>query len=299
MGKIKNRIKKTFKWGWFKFTKCILGIFLYTLSINTFIVPNHLYTGGILGVSQLIRTAIISSFNLNLKFDISSAIYYLINIPLFILAYKKISKTFFARTLFTVTCSSLFLMLIPIAKEPLINNVLANTLIGGILSGIGVGMVLSTGSSSGGTDIIGIAITRKNDKLTVGNIGILFNIMVYTICGLKYGIETMIYSIIFVVFEMTMVDKNHTQNIKSQALIFTKQNPTKLVKFINTELNRGASYWEATGGYTHTRTYIICTVLSKYERMRLERHMNEFDENAFMVGDDGVEVKGVFKKYLV
>ena len=72
-----------------------------------------------------------------------------------------------------------------------------------------------------------------------------------------------------------------------------------LIKFINKELNRGATYWEAVGGYTNTKTYIVYTVLSKYERMRLGRHMKDFDENAFMVGDDGVEIKGLFDKYLV
>ena len=72
-----------------------------------------------------------------------------------------------------------------------------------------------------------------------------------------------------------------------------------MIDFINHTLNRGATYWEAVGGYTNTRTYIVCAVLSKYERMRLERHIKEFDPNAFMVGDDGVEVYGHFEKYLV
>lgn len=296
---VKKNVRKLFNWGWFKFSKCILGIFIYSLAVNLFIVPDNLYTGGTLGLSQLIRSAIISIFNLNLKFDISSVIYYLINIPLFLMAYKKMSKTFFVRTLFTVTCNSLFLAFIPIPKEPLIDNLLANTLIGGILAGLGIGMVLSTGSSSGGTDIVGIFLSGKNNKLTVGNIGLIFNVIVYSICGLNYGIEIMMYSIICAVFETIMIDKNHTQNIKSQALIFTKENPEKMIHFINYELNRGATYWEAIGGYTNTKTYIVCTILSKYERMRLERHMKEFDENAFMVGDDGVLVKGDFGKYLI
>ena len=72
-----------------------------------------------------------------------------------------------------------------------------------------------------------------------------------------------------------------------------------MIHFINDELNRGATYWEAIGGYTETKTYIVYAVLTKYERMRLERHMKEFDEDAFMVGDDGVLIKGEFKKYLV
>ena len=297
--KVKNGKVQSFNWGWFKFCKCIIGIFLYSLGVNLFVVPNNLYTGGILGLSQIIRSILVSTLNIQTNFDISSIIYYLINLPLFILAYKNISKTFFVRTLFTVTINSLFLFTIQIPAKPLIDNLLANTMIGGIICGLGIGMVLSTGSSTGGTDIIGIAINRKNDNVSIGNIGLIFNVIIYAITGLSYGIEIMIYSIIFAAFETIMLDKNHTQNIKSVAIIFTKKDPSKIIHFINYELNRGTTYWEAVGGYTNTKTYIIYTVLSKYERMRLGRHMNEFDEQAFMVGDDGVLVRGEFGKYLI
>ena len=295
----KFNIFKLFNWGWFKFSKCIIGIFIMSLAVNLFIVPNNLYTGGILGLSQLIRTMLVSVFKINFNFDISSIIYYLINVPLFLIAYKRISKTFFVRTLFAVTINSLFLMIIPIPSEPLIKDLLVNVLIGGFLAGIGIGMALSTGGSTGGTDIIGILLSKRNKKFTVGNIGLIFNIMVYSICGIKYGVEIMIYSILYAIFETIMIDKNHTQNICSEAFIFTKQKPEKMIEFITTELNRGATYWEAVGGYTNTKTYIVYTVLSKYERMRLGRHMKDFDEKAFMVGDDGVEIKGLFDKYLV
>ena len=297
--KVKNGKVKSFNWGWFKFCKCILGIFFYSLAVNVFVVPNNLYTGGILGLSQIIRTAIISTFNVNLPFDLSALIYYCFNLPLLILAYKKISKTFFVRTIFTVSINSLFLALIPIPSAPLVEDVLANTLIGGLICGLGIGMILSTGSSSGGTDIIGIAINKRHDKISVGSVGLVFNTIIFSICGLSYGIETMVYSIIFAAFESIMLDKNHILNIKSEAIIFTKKDPTKLIHFINFELKRGTTYWEATGGFTGTKTYIIYTVLSKYERMRLERHMKEYDKNAFMVGDDGVLVKGDFGKYMI
>ena len=285
-----------FKWGYFKFFKCIFGILLESLAVNLFVVPNHLYTGGILGVSQLIRTLILHFFDISLPIDISTIIYYLINIPLFIIAYKNISKTFFVRTIFTVSLNTFFLMIIPIPSTPLISELLTNVLIGGIFAGIGLGMVLSTGSSSGGTDIIGVTLSKKKKELSVGNIGWIFNVAVYSICGLTSGIETMIYSVIYASFESVLIDRNHSQNIPSLSIVFTKKFPNKMIGFINEELNRDATYWEGTGGYTKTKTYIVFTALSKYERMRLERHMNEFDEKAFIVCDDGVYVKGEFAK---
>ncbi len=294
-----SKRKNIFNWGWFKFTKCTIGIFLCSLAVNLFIIPNNLYTGGVLGLAQLIRSFIIDAFHFNFSFDISSIIYYAINIPLFLLAYKKISKTFFIRTLFAVTLNSLFLMIIPIPKEPLVEELIVNVMMGGIICGIGIGMVLSTGSSTGGIDIIGITLSRKNRNFTVGNISLIFNLLVYFVCGLKYGISIMIFSIIFSTLETMLIDKNHHQNICSEVFIFTKEKPDKLINFIQTELQRDATYWEAIGGYTKSNTYIVLSVLSKYERMRLERHIHEFDKNAFLVSDDGVEIKGAFDKKLV
>ena len=297
--KVKNGKVKLFNWGWFKFSKCILGAILYAAAINLFVVPNHLYTGGILGLSQIIRSFLITKFGIVTNFDLSSIIYYLLNLPLVILAYKKISKTFFIRTIFTVTVNSLFLFLIPIPEAPLIDNVLANVIIAGIIGGQGIGMILSTGSSSGGTDIIGVAINQKVDKISVGSVGLTFNILIYIITAISFGIEIMIYSIMFAAIESIVLDKTHTPNIKSETIVFTKKEPTKMIEFINKELNRGTTYWEAIGGYTNTKTYMVYTVLSKYERMRLERHMEEFDSKAFMIGNDGISVKGKFEKYIV
>lgn len=296
---IKIKISKLYRWGWYKFLKCLAGVFIFSLGINLFVVPNSLYTGGVLGAAQLLRTLSISVFNINTSIDISSIIYYLINIPLFIFSYKKLSKVFFNRTLLTVTINSILLAIIPIPKDPLMKDALANTLIGGILAGVGIGMVLSTGSSTGGTDIVGMALSKGNSKITVGSISLLFNTCIYGICGILYGVEVMLYSIIYSVFETILLDMNHMQNIKSELFIFTKKKPSKIIKFINHDLKRGATYWEAVGAYTKKDTYIVYTVLSKYERMRLERHMKELDEDAFMTEKDGIMVKGEFNKYLI
>lgn len=292
-----KRIEKIFNWGWYKILKCILGTFLYSMAINLFIEPNHLYTGGIMGTSQLLRNLILHFVDFGiLSFDITFIIYFLLNVPLFFIAYKKIGKIFFSRTVFTVALNSLFLALIPIPKTPLVSELITNVLIGGITAGVGIGFILSTGSSSGGTDIIGIALSQNSKSFTVGNIGLAYNTVIYSICGIFYGLQTMIYSIIYAVFESILIDLNHSQNIFSEAFIFTKKDPKKLLNFIKNELNRDATYWDAKGGYTNTNTFIIYTVLSKYERMRLERHMKEIDDKAFIVSDDGVEVKGEFQK---
>lgn len=299
MKKIDIFLNKTFKWNLKDLIKAITGALIYALAINLFIVPNSLYNGGILGLSQLIRTLIIETFNLELSFDIAGIINFMFNIPLLFIAFKMISKTFFGRTVVCVCFTTLFLTIIPIPEKALINDLLTNVLIGGILCGLGSGKLLSSHGSGGGTDIIGIALSMKNRNLSVGKIGGTINMFIYAICGLLYGIPTMIYSIIYAVIGSLVVDNTHEQNIVSYVMIFTKQIPEVIADYIKNELNRDATIWEGTGAYDKTKTYICYSALSKYEVQRLERNLKYLDKNAFMIKNEGIGVDGNFEKHLV
>ena len=289
-----KKLNKLFNWSLDDFLRTIIGSILFCIAINFFVVPNHLYTGGVLGLSQLLRSIIIDIFNIKNSFDFSGIIYYLINIPLFIISYKVIGKPFFLRTLFAVSIQAILLSVIP--NKLLVEDILTNVLVGGLLGGIGVGMILSSGASTGGTDIIGLAMAKKNNNYSVGKIGLFINLIIYSVAGLRYGLEIMIYSIIYSGVDNLMIDKMHEQNICSTAFIFSKENPKKINDYIKNELNRDFTYWEAYGGYEDTRTYIIYTALTKYELIKLERNMKNFGIQTFMVKSDGVGIKGEFEK---
>lgn len=289
-----KKIDKLFKWDLKDLTKAVIGSLLFCIAINFFVVPNHLYTGGVLGLSQLIRSMIIDLFKIEISFDFSGIIYYIINIPLFIIAYKKVSKTFFFRTLFAVSIQTFMLSSLP--NVQLVEDVLTNVVVGGLLGGIGVGMLLSSGASTGGTDIVGLALAKKNNHFSVGKLGLFVNIFIYSIAGLRYGLEIMIYSIIYSAVDNLMIDKMHEQNICSTAFIFCKENPKPINDFIKNNLKRDFTYWDAKGGFDDSRTYIIYTVLTKYELIKLERNMKRFNIETFMVKSDGIGVKGDFEK---
>ena len=289
-----KKIISLFNWKLEDVVKVLIGSLLFCYSVNVFIVPNNLYTGGVLGIAQLIRSVFIDVLKFNITYDFSGILYYLINVPLFFIAYKYISKTFVARTIFAVTVQSLLLSIIP--TNPLLDVMIVNILVGGILGGAGIGIVLSSGGSTGGSDIIGLAIAKKHNDFSVGQLGIILNVVIYTITGILYGVETMIYSIIYCVFESITIDRMHDQNICSTAFIFCKKNPKKINEFIKKDLNRDFTYWDAKGGYDDSRTYIIYTALTKYELLRLERYMKTYDDHAFMVKSEGVGIKGEFEK---
>ena len=289
-----KKIIKLFKWNLNDLCKILIGSFLFCFAINFFVVPNNLYNGGVLGLAQLLRSILIDVFKLNIKFDFSGIIYYLINIPLFILAYKSIGKTFFFRTLFAVSVQAVMLSIFP--TKLLVDDVLTNAAIGGLLCGAGVGIILSSGASTGGTDIIGLALAKKNNNFSVGKMGLFVNIIIYSIAGFMYGLETMIYSIINSAVDSLMVDRMHEQNICSTAFIFCKENPKVINDYIKNDLNRDFTYWHAKGGYDDSRTYIIYTALTKYELIKLERKLKEFNIQTFIVKSEGIGIKGEFKK---
>ena len=289
-----KKIKELFNWTLDDLLKAIVGSFLFCLAINLFVVPNHLYTGGILGMSQLIRSIVMDVFKLETTFDFSGIIYYAINIPLFFIAYKSISKPFFYRTLFAVSLQAVMLSLIP--SKLLVEDTLTNVFVGGLIGGMGVGIILSSGASTGGTDIVGLALAKRNNHFSVGKLGLLINLFIYAIAGFRYGIAIMIYSMIYSAVDSVMVDKLHEQNVCSTAFIFSKENPKAINDFIKNDLNRDFTYWYAKGGYDDSRTYIIYTALTKYELIKLERNMKKFNIQTFMIKSEGIGIKGEFNK---
>jgi len=291
-------LHRYFKWNFKEFITGILGILIVAASINLFIVPNHFFSSGITGFAQLLRNLVLKVFDINPSFDIAGIINLCINIPLILIAFRFLSKTFTRRTLVTILLFNISMTLIPIPKEPIIDELIVNTLIGGILSGVGVGLVLQSCSCLGGTDIIGLSIMKVNKDASVGIINIIINFIIFSIMGIAYGVKIMIYSIIYMVFENLMIDRMHIQNISCTATIVTKKRPNKIIQFVHEELDRDCTTWVAHGEGSDTESYITYVVLSKFELSKLERNMPILDPRAFMVKDNGISVYGKYAKNL-
>ena len=159
-----KKINNILKWDLEDFIQAFGGILLYSFAINIFIVPNSLYNGGILGISQLIRSFLETTFHVSTPFDMAGIINLALNIPLFLIAYKFVSKTFFYRTLICIFFQTICLTFIPVLEVSVVPEILTSVLIGAILAGIGGGMLLSSGGSGGGTDIIGFMMTMRGKK---------------------------------------------------------------------------------------------------------------------------------------
>lgn len=280
----------------FKLITIIIGAFIFCFGINIFIVPVGLYNGGVVGISQIIRTVIGNFIDIPKDIDISGIINLMFNIPLLIMAYNSISKKFFVKTVISVICQTVFFTLIKIPEQAIISDSLTACLIGGIISGVGIGITLRAGGSGGGIDILGVYFAQKFSSFSVGKLGIIINIFVYAICALLFNLPTAIYSIIYTTVYSLMIDKTHYQNINTTAMIFTKQK--SIDKRIMKEMHRGVTYWQGKGAYTNEDSLILVTVISKYEISQLKRIVKEIDSKAFIIFNDGMDVTGNFEKRL-
>ena len=165
MIKINDEIKSVFM--------IVVGSTIFAISINKFIIPLNLFSGGGLGFAQLINNAIGYYFQTELA--MSGIINLIVNIPLFFIAYKLLSKRFCFTTLLSIVTQSIVLSFVSIPKIPIMDDILASCVIGGIGCGLGVGLVLLTRASSGGIDIIGMYLSTKFKSMSVGRVTNIFN----------------------------------------------------------------------------------------------------------------------------
>ncbi len=281
---------------WARVAIAVLGTFLYAVGVNLFTVPAGIYAGGVVGLSQVLRTLLARSVALPESVDIAGILYFLFNVPVLIMAWRELGRSFLVRTLICVGASSVFLSVLPAPAVPILDDPLAACVVGGIVCGFGLGVTLTCGCSTGGLDVIGLCLSKRDSKFTVGRFSLSFNVLLYTACAFLFNIQTAIYSVIYTVFCALFIDRGHQQNISVQVLIFTRDEDPQLPANIMTRLSRGVTYWEGKGAYTGSDMRVLCVCVSKFEVAELQETVRELDPHAFLIVQEGVRIGGNFTK---
>lgn len=285
-----------------KYLRLILALFgtvCGALACNLFIVPQGLYTGGLYGLCQIIRTLLAKKLTLPTSFDLAGVLYFAMNVPLLLLAWKSLGRKFVVRLVICTAASSALLALIPVPSAALIPDPLTSCLVGGILAGFGGGLVLTCGCSTGGLDILGLYLSKRGSSFTVGKFSITFNAGLYVVCAILFSLNTAIYSAIYTVFSSLFLDRIHQQNVTAQVLIFTKDKRAEIAEFIMGTLERGVTSWSGMGGYTHEGLTVLCVCLNKYEVASVQQATREIDPQAFVIVQEGVTTGGNFERHLL
>ena len=267
-----------------------LGCIIMSIGINVFTTPWNFYTTGLVGYSQFLRSVLVEDYGITLSnIDLAGVIYYALSIPIFIITFKGLGRSFFLRTLvFSLTTA-----FIPVPSAPVINDRLTCVLIGSVCVGVGDGMVITCGCTVGGLDMLAMHIAKKTG-LQVGKFTILANILLFVMCFFRYDFSVVVYSVLYMVFSSLILDRMHQQSINIQALIFTKYRDNVIPQRIMEETGRGVTRWDGYGAYTNEPTAVLCTCINRYELEQLERIVKGVDPKAFIITTSNVHINGNF-----
>lgn len=265
-----------------------ISALIFGLSMKFFLIPGNIFSAGAPGLAQIINyftreTALAAIFT-------TGNLYFMLNIPLIILAYLKLGKEFTVMTLIVVLFSSLATNLFPltyVSQNPLINAV-----IGGVLTGLGTGITIKYGMSSGGFDILSLYLS-KTFGWDVGMMTLLVNSIIIIGSGLLYNLETAIFTLITIFVTSRMIDAIHTGEQRLTAFIVTND-AAAVTASIRTRLIRGSTVIEARGGYTGDKRDLIMVVINRYELHDLQLAVLESDSKAFVNIIQSTKVLGQF-----
>ena len=284
---------------WLRLVAAMLGEGGVALALNLFIVPLGLYSGGLMGFCQLIRTLLQEKMGLSFGgADIAGILYFISNIPILLLGWKTLGRMMTFKTIACTVSFSFFYSIIPSPSVPIVDDYLTACLLGGILVGTASGIVLTCGGSGGGLDIVALCLSKRGSRFTVGKFSLTVNFFLYAACLILFVPEVAIYSVIYNFFSAMVLDRMHQQNVSVEALIFTRDDQDKLAHFIMEKLGRGVTYWNGVGAYTGTDLHVLCVCLSKYEIEELLHTVHAIDPHAFVTMQEGVRVHGNFQRKL-
>jgi uncharacterized membrane-anchored protein YitT (DUF2179 family) len=263
-----------------------LGAMLVSIALEVFLIPNQVIDGGIVGVS------IISSYLSQIPLGIYLL---LLNAPFLYIGYKQIGMTFTISTFYAVVVLALGTTFFH-GIEPFTDNSLLAAVFGGIILGVGVGIVIRSGGSLDGTEIMAIVINKKT-AFSVGQIVMFFNVFILGSAGFVFGWDQAMYSLIayFIAFKMIDVTIEGFDESK-WAWIISEKN-YEIGESIMNRLGRGVTYLHAEGGFTGGEKKVIFCVITRLEEAKLKMIVEEIDSQAFLAIGHIHDVRGGrFKK---
>lgn len=263
-----------------------LGSLLFSLGLEVFLVPNQIIDGGITGIS--IMLAHLTGLKLGWFL-------FFLNLPFLFIGYKQIGKTFALSTLFGIAVMSVSTTLlhhIPgVTGDPLLAAVF-----GGIILGIGVGLVIRSGGSLDGTEIVAILFNKKS-PFSVGEMVMFLNIFILGSAGFVFGWDRAMYSLIAYYIAFKMIDVTIQGLDESRSVWIISDKHREIGDALLARLGRGVTYLNGEGAYTGDDKKVIFCVVTRLEEAKLKSVIEDIDESAFLAVGSVNDVKGGnFKK---
>ena len=267
------------------FSLLTISTLIMAVGIYFFKFANNFTFGGITGIAVLVAKFLPIS---------ASDFSFVVNILLLIIGWIVLGKSFAEKTAYSTILLSVSLSLLeriypmshPLTNEPLLELIFAI-----LLPALGSAILFNIGASSGGTDVIAM-ILKKYTSVDIGK-GLMISDLIFTLAGfLVFNVKTGLYSLFGLIMRSALIDNFIESFKRSKYFHVVTSNATCICDFIQNDLQRGATIVNATGAFTGDDKYIILTVLSPSQAVKLRNFIKEHDPKAFLLVSNTSEIIG-------
>ncbi len=268
-----------------KYLLIFVGSVIYAVGFQFFMYPNNIVSGGVAGVSMIINH--FTGFPVGMMSLI-------INIPLFIVAWKHFGLPFLVGSLVGTVLSSVFVDVFALTGIVMTHDPMLASIIGGVIKGFGYGLIFFVGASTGGIDIVAKFLRQRNQHINFGTIILIIDVAIVTAYALvlnKY--ESAMYSLIGMFVVSRVVDLVLYGIDNSSICYIISENSEALIKQITTgHIHRGVTILEGEGAYSHRKKEVIMCVIKRTQIPEIRRIVRNVDEKAFFIVTDAKNVFG-------
>jgi uncharacterized membrane-anchored protein YitT (DUF2179 family) len=269
----------------------IAGSFLYTLGIRLFITPHKLFTGGLPGLS------IILEYLTGLPAGVMSAV---ISLPVFLLGYRYLSKGFLFKTFLSMLYIAFFLDFnIIFQKFFYLDDLLASCLMAGVFYGLGIGLVLKSGSALGGATVINFII-KKKWGLNFTTTNFIMSSVVVLIGTMINDFTSAVYTVIYLFLGNIILKKVLIGFNQHNLVLIISEKYKEIAEKIMTELGHGVTLLRGRGAYTNDDKCVIYCIIPTGQIVQLKKFIKKTDKTAFVCITETSEIQGErYKKHFV
>lgn len=261
----------------------IFGGVLYSISVNCFLSKNQILNGGFTGFATVI--------NYLSGLPIGTVILFL-NIPLFIISYKKLGVRFVISSFWaTFIMSALIDMgdFLPVYR----GDLLLASLFGGVMSGAGLGIIFINGATTGGTDIIAKLIGLRYPHITLGKTIFLIDLAIIALGGVVYkNIESSLYAAVVIFVSTQTIDYIIFGVHRSSLILIVTEKGDEMRRMITNDIHRGVTVLKGSGGYTSSEKDVLICACYDNQTGKFIKKIKSFDEKSFLIITNAKEILG-------
>ncbi len=267
-----------------KYLMIIVGSALFAAGFQFFLYPNSIIVGGVSGIAMII--------NLLTKLPVG-LLTIVLNIPLFIIAWRYFGTDFIVGSLVGMLLSSVFVDFFALLSISPTNDMLLACIIGGAVKGLGLGIVYYAGATTGGTDIIAKFIRLRFPYLNFGTVVLITDcFIIVAFAAIFNKIESAMYAVITMFVVSKVVDLVLYGIDNSSVCYIISEKSDQLVTDITDRLHRGVTILEGEGAYSHKNKQVLLCVVKRTQIADIRKMIKSIDENAFFIITDAKNVFG-------